>query len=71
MSFTAACYTRGCGWKRTGARAAAEALRWGQRHALEMKWRTGQAHETTCSVGEAGAAMPEGAAALCEELKRD
>jgi len=48
MSFTVACYTRGCRWKRTGAGTPAEALRWGQWHAVEMKWRGGQAHDTTC-----------------------
>jgi hypothetical protein len=46
MSFTAACYTRGCGWKKTNAKDAAEAQRWGQWHAVEMKLKAGQMHET-------------------------
>ncbi len=46
MSFTAACYTRGCGWKRSNAKDAAEAHRWGQWHAVEMKLKSGQGHDT-------------------------
>ncbi len=47
MSFTAACYTRGCGWKREHAKDGAEAHRWGQWHAVEMKLKTGQGHTTS------------------------
>jgi len=68
MSFTAACYTRGCGWKRTGAATPAEALRWGQWHAVEMKWRAGQAHDTTCFLSAAGAAPRDATAAMRAEM---
>lgn len=46
MSFTAACYTAGCGWKKDNAKDATEAQQWGQWHALEMKWKTGRSHDT-------------------------
>jgi len=65
MSFTAACYTRGCGWKRENAKDAGEALRWGQWHAVEMKLKTGRGHETSCF--DEGAATP--AAAQSEAAK--
>jgi len=50
MSFTAACYTPGCGWKKKTARDAAEALRWGQWHTVEMKLKTGRRHDTNISA---------------------
>lgn len=46
MAFTAACYTRGCGWKRENAKDGVEAHLWGQWHAVEMKLKTGQGHVT-------------------------
>lgn len=47
MSFTAACYTRGCGWKKRDAKTAAEAQHLGAWHAVAMKLKTGQGHETS------------------------
>ena len=52
MSFTAACYTRGCGWKKSNAKDAGEAHRWGQWHAVEMKLKSGQGHETNFFFNE-------------------
>ncbi len=64
MSFTAACYTRGCGWKKRDAKSAAEAHRYGQWHAVEMKLKTGQGHETNFfDNGDNGAPRKNGTGA--------
>ncbi|HTU00884.1 MAG TPA: hypothetical protein VMG58_03670 [Candidatus Sulfotelmatobacter sp.] len=47
MSYTAACYTKGCGWKREHAETGREAKAWGQWHEVAVKLKTGQRHETT------------------------
>jgi hypothetical protein len=58
MPYTAACYTKGCGWKRQHAETGQEARDWGQWHEVEMKLKAGQRHETT--FFEEGEANPPG-----------